>query len=55
MNAIWDNNTTFHNMIIWSKGGGKKFLYGGLIKTVLGNFLDKLRSEFGQEDDLAEN
>ena len=30
-------------------------MYGRLIKSILYNFLNKLRSELGQEDDLMEN
>ena len=45
----------FHNTIPGSKDGEKNFLYGRLIKIIVDNFLNKLRSEFGQEDDLTEN
>ena len=30
-------------------------MYGGLIKSILYNFLNKLRNKFGQEDNLTEN
>ena len=53
--VICDNNTIFHNTIIWSKDGENDFLYGRLIKVMLNTFFDKLRSEFGQEDDLKKN
>ena len=42
-------------MIIWSKDGKKKFFYCWLIKTVLDIFIDKLKSEFGLEDELIKN
>ena len=53
--VICDNNAMFHNTITGSKDDKKNFLYGQLIKSILDNFLNKLRSEFGQEDDLIEN
>ena len=43
------------NTITVKKDSEKNFLYGQLIKSILYNFLNKLRSEFGQEDDLMEN
>ena len=53
--VICDNNTTFHNTITGSTDGEKNSLYGRIIKSILNNFLNKLRSKFGQEDDLTEN
>ena len=52
---ICDNNTTLHYTIIGNKDDKKNFLYDQLVKSILYNFLDKLRSEFGQEDKLTEN
>ena len=53
--VICDNNTTFHNTITESKDGAENFLYGWLIKSILDILMNKIRSEFGQEDDLTEN
>ena len=52
---IGNNNTMFHYTITGSKENKKNFLYSRLIKIILDNFLNKLRSEFGQENDLTEN
>ena len=49
--VICDNNITFHYTIIGNKEDEKSLLYGRLIKTLLYNFCNKLRSEFGEEDD----
>ena len=52
---ICDNNITFHYIIIGNKDDEKNLLYGRLIETLWYNFRNKLRSEFGQEENLTEN
>ena len=53
--VIFYNNTTLHYMVRGNKYDEKNFFHGQVIKSLLYNFLNKLRSEFGQKDDLTEN
>ena len=53
--VIYDTNILFQCTSIGNKEDEKNSMYIQLIKNTLYNFLDKLRSVFGQEDDFTTN
>ena len=53
--VIFENNVAFQCTIIGNKDNKKNVMYIWLIKSTLYNFINKLRSEFGQEDVFTAN